>query len=101
MNENTEKLVKIADGEVPTRRATVFNKTGSNPVAVALVDSTGDQITNIAGGFKLPDFDEIVVNYTDATKDVISTVIYKKNAQTVATITATYPSATQENYILT
>lgn len=47
------------------------------------------------------EYDAVIVNYTDATKGSISSVVYKSGGvagTTVRTIAVTYPSATQETY---
>lgn len=79
---------------------------GLNPgLTNSLVGTTNVTVTDVNGnpenpavGFAIPPFDNITVNYTDATKALISSVVYKLAAATVATITVTYPSGTQEVY---
>jgi hypothetical protein len=52
---------------------------------------------SIAGLVTLP-YDTVEVNYTDDTKEVISTVDYKKDGVVVTTITVTQPTTTKEVY---
>lgn len=40
-----------------------------------------------ASGFGIPDFDQLIVTFTDSTKATISTVVYKASGATVATLT--------------
>lgn len=56
-----------------------------------------DNLEAIAGLVSEP-FDSIELNYTDATKTVLSTVVYRLGATIVATVTASYPSTTKEIY---
>ena len=62
--------------------------------------ATEETLEAVAGLVTVP-YDSVTVNYTDATKEVIDTIIYKLGATIVATVTATYPSAIQEIYIKT
>lgn len=62
------------------------------------IENASGTIINPATGFALPPYDSITVNYTNSAKTAISSVIYKLGVSTVATITATYPSGTQEVY---
>jgi len=69
------------------------------------VDDSGivDVLEQIAG-FGVPEHDYIEINYTDATKTQISTVVYKTGGSTgdvVATITVATPTATKETYTKT
>jgi hypothetical protein len=72
---------------------------------IGLEDLTGDEINpateetlqSIAGLVTEP-YNTVEVQYTDATKEVISSVVYKMGATVVATITATYPTTSKEIY---
>jgi hypothetical protein len=64
------------------------------------VNSSGETAIRISPstGFLLPKYNEIVINYTDATKSTISTVVYKLNSSTVATLTLT-PATTTDTWV--
>lgn len=47
---STATSVAINDGSVGTRKATVANLTNANPLAVEVVDASGNQITSFGGG---------------------------------------------------
>lgn len=65
-----------------------------------VLDSTSSKLDNLVG-FEIPAYNSIEVNYTDDTKDVLDTVVYKDGVDTVATITATYPTTAKEIYTKT
>ncbi len=52
---------------------------------------------SLAGLVSVP-YDTVQVNYTDDTKEVISTIVYSKDGIPVATITATQPTTSSEVY---
>lgn len=49
--------------------------------------------------FKKP-YDSLVVNYTDSTKENVSTIVTKLGGVTQQTLTVTYPSDTEEDYVI-
>ena len=63
----------------------------------ALLNATLEAIA----GLVTEAYDYVIVNYTDSTKDSISSVVFKTGGAggtTVRTITVAYPSAIQETY---
>ena len=59
---------------------------GDGTYSIASADPTG--LVNAA-------YDSVVINYTDATKTVISTVVFKKGVSTVCTLTQTVASTSE------
>jgi len=59
--------------------------------------ATEETAQAIAGLVTEP-YNTVEVQYTDETKEVISSVVYKMGATVVATITATYPTTSKEIY---
>lgn len=82
------------------------SQTFDNPRKLLRIIDTGDGGSETTYAVAVADisklipqtYDTIVVNYTDATKATISTVVYKTGSTTVATITYT-SAATSDTYV--
>lgn len=94
-----DQVTKIIGGTGNTT-ASVTSHGSKGAVAVEILDASGNQIS-LPSGLVSVAYDSITVNYTTATKDVLSSVLFKSGVTTVATITVTYPSTTQEVYTKT
>lgn len=73
--------VRLTDG---TDTADIFDLTNSNPLAVAIVDGSGDQITSFGGG----------VQYTEGDVDTTITgtaILWEDAANTLAAVSASKP----------
>jgi hypothetical protein len=64
-------------------------------------NTTVETLLEAIAGLVTEPFDSVEVTYTDSTKNSLDTALFKNGGVTVATITATYPSATQETYTRT
>jgi hypothetical protein len=74
----------IRDGVSTTIKATVFDKTNSNPLATAIVDSNGDQISSFGGG----------TQYTEGDTDASITgtaLLWEDTSDTLRPVSAAKP----------
>lgn len=85
--------IRLGDG------TTLVGVTVNNELKVS--DAETQDILN--GFFNAPkEADAVLLTYTDATKESLSTAVFKTggaSGTTVMTITVTYPSATTETYV--
>lgn len=114
-NLDANQVIKSVFDEVSgTLKTTPGNPIGTaTEVAISSVDDSmaiGDPAGNLVSvidnalsvlpaNSMVPEHDEVLITYTDATKEVISTVVFKLASSTVATLTYSEPSGTQERWL--
>lgn len=88
MTDIKDQLTKIADGDSTAIKATVVQRGAKGAQSVEIVDASGNQITSFPSGLSIPKHDDIILDY-DSNNNLTS-VVYKSEGLTVATLTLTY-----------
>lgn len=68
----------------------------STSLDVSIVDETGDQITNLSGGFRLDPYDYLSVAYPSADTETYTFKAGGSGGTTVAVLTLVYTDSTKE-----
>lgn len=92
---DTEKIIQLIDGQVPSRKLTINQRGATGAAAVELVDTDGDAIS-LSGGFGISNYDYISVNYSTSTTEIYTFKTGGSSGTTIATLTVVYTDSTKE-----